>query len=194
MCMRLTDITDYLGFSQSASREQAKELQQTKPAPIGPKEVYFKWVALSRPQSTFLDVRFSRALLMISFVVGLLLVVMQEFILIMFVASVAFFGYVLSKLSPEKVTYEISSYGIAYNDDMYYWDELKRFFFKKSGEFEILSVDTKSGLPGRLFLTVEAKNKEKLKTLLEGRLHYLEEPPKEMFEGLFNSLRSKFKS
>jgi hypothetical protein len=192
--MRLTEITDYLGFTVSASRKEAEEIQREKTEPKGPKEVYMKWEALSRPQSQFLDVRISRALLMIGIVVGLLLVVMQEFMLILFLASVAFFGYVLSKMSPEKVAYEISSHGISYGDDLYYWDELKQFFFQQSGEFVILNVDTKNGLPGRLFLTIEHKNKDKLKALLEERLHFLQEAPKEMFDGLFDKVRGKFRS
>jgi hypothetical protein len=191
--MRLTEISDYLGFTTSASRKEVEEMQRVKSEPKGPKEVYLKWEALSRPQSQFLDVRISRALLMIGIVVGLLLVVMQEFILILFIASVVFFGYVLSNLSPEKVNYEISSHGISYGDDIYYWDELKHFFFKQAGEFEILSVDTKMGLPGRLFITIDQKDKAKIQEILEQRLHFLQTPPKEMFDSLFDSLRSKFR-
>ena len=152
-----------------------------------------EWTAASRPHKDFINIKLSRSLTIIALFVGFLLVLMKEFVLIFFVASIYFILYVLSKFSPEQVHYEISNHGVSYGDDMYYWEELKQFFFMSNSGFDILAIDTFVGLPGRLFLTIDARQKEALHKFLVEKIHYIEVEPKNVFDNLYSKISSKIK-
>lgn len=191
--MKFTDITDFLGMTNFKERkEQEPETRKFNREELGPKEVYLKWEGLPKPVTTNIDPRFRKTFMIIGSVVVLLFLLIQEYFLLLLVASLFFMTHVLSKSSLDDLKYEISNYGVSINGDMYYWDNLERFFFAKQFGSETLAIDVKEGLPTRLFLAFKNKDKEKLKEFLNKHIPFLEEEPMTFMDRAYNSVIEKF--
>jgi len=108
------------------------------------------------------------------------------------VGSLVFFIQALKKVSPGSVKFEISNHGVMVDDSMYYWDKLRRFFFLTRENSEVLVIDTVIGFPGRIYLSIDSNDKEKIKTLLEKYLHYLDAEPRTFLDNTYDKVVSKF--
>jgi len=158
----------------------------------GKKKIFQVWEALARSHKKGMSLKLSRSFMMIGIVIALLLVIMQEFFLLFVIASLIFISNVLAKVPPEKVKYEISNHGILYGTDMYYWKDLKQFYFDEIDGLDLLVVDTRIALPGRLYITLQAGSKDKLQAYLDERLIFLESPPQTFLDKGYASVVDKF--
>lgn len=188
---QLTKILNFLGFSNRKMREE-KKAEEFDPQTLGPKEMYLEWDSIVRAEIKDYNKRFSRTFIVIAVVIALLLVVMKEFGLILVVGSLIFFLVSLNRLPEHSVHIEVSSHGIKYGETMYYWHELKHFFFKQAGGGEILIVDTYKYLPGRLFFGFNPSLKGKIKEALDKHITFLAVEPATFLDKLFDSVKSKF--
>jgi len=186
MKMKLPTVPTLLGLKveENPNKEAIKTFDPDK---LGPKKVYFTWEAPSRVEYKGSS-KMSRTMIIIGVFLGLLLIIMQEYFLILLIASLVFVNQAIKKVSPEKVTHEISSHGFNYAGQLYYWHQLKRFFF---GDNNLLMIDTYDVLPGRLFAIYNPKDMEKIKGAMEQHIHYLEEAPKTSFEKAYDSVIGK---
>lgn len=178
MEIKLSSITDYLGFTNS----KAKEVQpQIKPniqtAKNEPKQILLTWEATPKFSTRHMDEKLKRNLIVVGVVVCLLLVVLQEYLLILVVASLFFVNNALSKMSPQKVKYEITNHGVNYGGTFYEWGDLKDFFFSSAFGPEVLVVNSREVLPGRLFFNFNMDDKKNLQQLFETYLHFIEQEP-----------------
>jgi hypothetical protein len=162
------------------------------PKNLAPRELYIEWDSVVKQEVKEVNRRFSRTFIIIAVVIALLLVVMKEFGLIFVVASLIFFLVALNRLPEHSVHIEASSYGIKYGESMYYWHDLKNFFFKKVGSGEILVVDTNIYLPGRLFFSFMPSDREKIKESLTKHITYLEVEPVTFLDKLFDNVKGRF--
>lgn len=187
MKMKLPTVPSLLGIQveENPNKEVVKTFDPDK---LGPKKVSFTWSAPSRVEYKEGNSKMSRTLIIIGVFLGLLLIIMQEYFLILLIASLIFVNQAIKKVSPEKVTHEISSHGFSYAGQLYYWHQLKRFFF---GDNNLLMIDTYDVLPGRLFAIYDPKDQKEIKKALEEHLHYLEQAPKTSFEKAYDSVVSK---
>lgn len=167
---------------------------QTVPGyvPPAPKEVYFSWAAEGRSISQSGNQKLTRSIMVIGGVIALFLVILQEYFLILVIASAIFVSSVLSKTPPEQAHYEISSYGVTVDGVLYTWTQLKKFFFTFQGGVNILAIDTVALLPSRLFLTLGAQDQAKVKALLEQHIPFVGEPPKDVLDKTLESVKSRF--
>lgn len=191
--MKLSSIANYLGikgFNQPTIDPPVNPNFDLEKA--GPRKVLLSWEGLARPEKKWFTQKFIRTALVVLVIVGLLLVLMQEFFLIIVIASVIFFVYALSHASPEIIKYEISTHGVTYNGRIYYWNDLKYFFFSISTSPEVLVIDTKEPLPGRIFLTFKPEQKEQLKELLLQYLTYLDQEPQTFLDKAYKNIADKF--
>jgi hypothetical protein len=138
--------------------------------------------------------KMTRSFAIIGVVVALFLVILQEYFLILVVASLIFVSQVLAKTPPENASYEISSYGITIDDRLYYWPELRRFFFFNHEEHSGIAVDMVSGFPTRLFLTLEPAQHNTAKDILIQHLQFLESEPETLLDRTYKSVTDKFTS
>lgn len=161
---------------------------------LGPKEVYLAWEAPGRTIHQGYNEKLMRTFAIIGVFIALFLVILQEYMLILVVASMIFVGQVLAKTPPENVKFEISSYGIMTDDQLYYWHDLRRFFFFEKEGITILAVDTLTGFPSRLFLNVTKDQAAKAKQVLDQRLQYLEQEPETLLDRTYRAVTSKFVS
>ncbi|MFA6981542.1 MAG: DUF5673 domain-containing protein [Patescibacteria group bacterium] len=191
--IKVTDVTNFLGVTNT------KELEPELPVKPGfdlekegERKILHKWTAPGRANKRNISPKSLRSLMIIFSVVALLLVIMQEFFLILAIASLIFISYILSATPPENINFEISNHGVDYNGQFYSWGDLKQFYFSKDGNTETLNVDVKSGLPGRLFLTIKDGDKEKLQEIFSRYLPFLEEAPRSVLDKAYDSVVGKF--
>lgn len=191
--MKLVEITDFLGFTRAKDRQEIEpDKKDFDRKNIGPKEVYMSWEGYPEPISNTINPRFKRTLLIISAVVAFIFILLQEYFLLIFVASVFFVVKAASGKPTEDLKYELSSHGISINGEIYYWDKLERFFFSSQFGSENISVDVKEGLPSRLFLPFKDKDKKKIMEFMNRHISFLEEEPKTFLDKAYNSIVDKF--
>ncbi len=159
---------------------------------VGKKEIFFEKQSLSRPDRRSMNPRSSRTLTTIGIVLGVLLLIMQQFTLLIAIGSIIFISHALAKATPDTVKYEISNYGIKYAQSMYYWPQLKSFYFGDKEGMPVLAVNTMNSLPGRLFLFCDKEDITKLRAYMEEKLPMLEKEPETFLDQAYNSISNKF--
>ena len=140
----------------------------------------FEWKASSRPFKTRSREFYTTAGSII-FLVCIILVFIKEFLFIMAIIAFAFFYYVLSTVKPEEVAHKITNRGIDMAGNFFPWNQLGRFWFDQQWDSQILYIENFVGLPPRLMLLFDKKDKETLKQLL-GKYLFNEKPEKSQIE------------
>lgn len=191
--MQIRDLMVFTGLAKK-KEDPSLALQQnykTNPPSYGEKIIELTWTAPSKVQKD-IQQKTAKTIITIIIAISILLALMQDFMVIVVISSVGFLYYMLMKSPTRQVEHEVSTHGLWYaKEHFYYWHELKQFFFKKDDEHVILCVDTVEPLPGRLFLNINPQDQEKLKEIFSKRVVYLEEEPKIFLDNIYNSLISK---
>ena len=185
--VQLADITNFLGITTAKVN--------TPPAPLEAsveKKVLYTWKSFVNTQKT-LNKKKIKTGLVIGVVITLLLAAMQEFWLIIVIASMAFVSYLLSTKPGQDVLHEISNQGLSFAGQFYSWADLRYFFFLNRNGEDVLCVDTVGTLPGRLYFGLNAGDKEKVREILVKYLNCLEEEPKTAIDKLFEAISGRFK-
>lgn len=185
-------INEFLGIVNPKEELGPSKNPEYSREQLGEKKVFLRWEGTNRAEKVGFSKTFIRAFTIIGVFVGLLLVAMQEFFVILVIGSIIFVIQALMKMPPEKVTYELNSFGIVINGKLYYWDQLRRYFFMTRDETSIIAVDTTMGIPGRIFLNYDPKDKTAIKEVFNKYLHYLEEEPKTFFDDTYNKIVKRF--
>lgn len=186
--MELLTLSSLLGIRKDLNKLNDAVTPKFDPDKLGPKKVYISWESHVRPTTKQKDSKLSRTMLVIGVFIGLLLILMQEYALIVLIASLVFVNEAIKKSAPQLVKHEASTHGFSYAGQMYYWHQLRRFFFSSD---EMLCIDTYDVLPGRLFVVCSSKDKKQIKEALEKHINYLEEAPKTSFEKAYESILGK---
>jgi len=190
--MKLPSFSKFMDIKSREDYLGPAKIENLDPENLPVKEIFLAWEKeVTVEEKVAVSKRYSRSLITISIVVGLILLVMQQFFVLLVIASIAFFVISLKKVSPEVVKYEISNHGIMIDDTMYYWNKLRRFFFLQRENTEVLAVDTTIGFPGRIYLSFNPEDKEKIKEILEKYTHYLESEPRTFFDDAYDTVVSK---
>jgi hypothetical protein len=173
----------------STEEEKSKSMFEK----YGPNEVLFQWAMAGKINTASFNPKFIRMFMIIGIVLGILLALMQDFVLILVIGSTIFFYYTLhNKYSPVEINYEISKYGFKYGSKMYFWGDLGRFFFTKKGDQEILVFDIDEDLIGKLVVLFKAEDREKIFGLLKDKVMYLEAEPRTSIDKFVDFVTSKF--
>lgn len=105
------------------------------------------------------------------------------------VIAVAFLTYIMATIPPQTVTNSITTFGIRNEENLYYWEELGRFWFNKKYDDTILYVEV-DRFPFRLSLLLGKESKEELAEILSEVL-IQEKPPLTETEKLAAWLQEK---
>lgn len=193
--MQIRDVTSFVGLTrkkEEPSVSTQSETNKLNPAMYGEKIIEYTWTAPNRVVNE-MSQKSAKTLIVIAVSVSLLFALMQEFLLIVVIASAGFLYYMLSKSPATEVKHEVSTHGLWYaGEQFYYWYDLKQFFFKGGGGTLFLCVDTVERLPGRIFLNINPADKDKLKDIFSKRILFLEEEPKGIIDKMYGSALSKF--
>ena len=176
--MKFRTITDIAGLTSPYQREEEPVVKPTiEEDKLQGKQVLFAWEASARRSPRQISNKLKKNLMIVAVVIGFLLLILQEYLLIAVVASVAFISYALSKTPPEILRHQITSHGASFAGKFYEWAELKGFFFSTAFGGTTLVVNTVDKLPGRLFFNFKPEDKDKLKEIFERYLTFIEEEP-----------------
>ena len=117
----------------------------------------FEWRSASRPFKKR-DRQFFVTVFVIALLVSLILFFSGQFLPIAVVISVVFLLYVLQVIPPHDINHSITTYGIHLEDNLYYWEEMGRFWFEEKYGQQVLSIETLR-FPGRVTMIVPDENK-----------------------------------
>lgn len=138
--------------------------------------VLFEWEAPERVYKTR-DKDFWITSVAILVIVSVIFFLIKEFLLIMALGSVLFLFYAMSTVPPEKIKNKITNRGVYFGEAMYPWEQLVRFWFKKSLGIETVLFETNLRFPAQIALVVEEKDKEKIKDLVLKKIPLIESSP-----------------
>ncbi len=142
-----------------------------------PKKTLMNWRAPSRPFKKR-DTQYYFTVISIVILISLILFFAGQFLTIAVVIALGFLAYVMSSVPPQNVDYEISTYGIKIADELYYWEEMGRFWFDDKYDQEILNIEV-IRFPGRLTILFSSRQKDEIEDLLSEVL--LQEKPADTF-------------
>ncbi len=138
-----------------------------------PEQVVLDWRAPARPFKKR-NRQYYVTIGMIVFLISLILFFAGQFLPIAVVFAVAFLAYVLSAVPPEEIQNAITTYGIRTENNLYYWDELGRFWFTDKYGQKLLHVETVR-FPNQITIVLGAQNPEEVEVVLSEVL--LQEKP-----------------
>jgi hypothetical protein len=137
----------------------------TVPADVKVEKILLEWTAPSRPYKAR-SREFYTTILSIAFLLGVILLLLKEFLLIGVIIAFAFLSYVLSTYKPEDAKHQITTLGIRTDGKLYAWDQLTNFWLKKQWGYEVIICKTVAALPGVILLVLDtAKREEILKAI-----------------------------
>ncbi len=190
--MEIKDITNFLGITDTKSKEPtpadnpAFNIEKAEE-----KKTLHEWKAPLRTNLKGFGGKLKKNLVIVAVIVALFLLLIGEFTIILVIASIFFIGYILSSTPSEEVTYKITTHGISYVGQFFYWNELGSFFITEDDNTAVLNIDVKDKIPARLFLTIREGDKEKVKEACSKYLPYLEEEPVTLLDKAYRKITSK---
>jgi len=135
------------------------------------------WSAPARPFKPR-DKKYFTTIAVVVVVLGLILLMVREFLLIGVIISLGFVSYVLATVKPEKVNHEINEDGVKVGPEQFMWDTLTHFFFTEQWGYKILNIGTKKAIPGRLMILLANQSQEEVEGELKKRLDKVTAPQK----------------
>jgi hypothetical protein len=135
-----------------------------------------EWDAPSRPFKKR-DREYYTTIGIIVFLLSLILFFAGQFLFIAVLISLAFVSYVLASVPPDHHHIAITSFGIHVGEQMYYWEELGRFWFSEKYKSNVLHVETARAFPSQLILLLGDKTVEEVKkTMLKNAVFEVPRP------------------
>lgn len=129
-----------------------------------PERTFLEWESPSRPFKKRSRQYYSTGVVIV-LLISMILFFAQQVIPIAVVVAVAFLGYVLSVVPPTTAHHQLTTYGIRIDDQLYYWDELGRFWFTDKYGQRILHIEV-ARFPWRLSLLLGDLQEEYLSNIL----------------------------
>jgi len=128
-------------------------------------KVIIEWRSPGRPYKERTR-EFYTTVLSIVFLLGVILLLLKEFLLIGVIIAFAFLSHILSSYKPDDVTHEITEQGVRTDGKLYPWETFINFWLKKQYGHEIIFIATKARLPGSVIMLIDpAKRDEIIKAL-----------------------------
>ncbi|MBP7700474.1 hypothetical protein KA111_00235 [Candidatus Woesebacteria bacterium] len=127
-------------------------------------DTIFEWDSPSRPFKKR-NRQYHTTVMTIAILLCLILFFAGQVLTIAVVIALVFLAYIMSTIPPHAITNKITSYGIRSDEDLYYWDELGRFWFDEKYGQKILHVEV-GRFPHRLALLLGNEKEETFKEIL----------------------------
>lgn len=184
--------SDY-GATTSQARIPITKLEESRVAPgmykPVPEMLVLEWKAPSRPYKKRHQ-RYFSTILVIALLISLILFFAGQFLPIAVVISVVFLVYVQAVVPPTDLTNRITTYGIRIDSEIYYWQELGRFWFEEKFNQPQVVIEM-ARFPGRISLVLsEDVTKKQVKDILSDVLMF-ERPPLTQYEKIAKWLEKK---
>jgi hypothetical protein len=151
-------------------------------------EVLLAWSSPSRPFKKH-NRQFYSTVGMIGALIAFILFFAGQIIPVAVVFAVVFVVYVMNSIAPGEVTHKLTTYGIRVEDELYYWEELGRFWIKEKYDKPVLYIEV-GRFPSRLTILLGEIPKEDMQLILSEVL-LNEEPPPTSYEKAAKWLHDK---
>lgn len=160
---------------QGATRGDAQEIKEMIEG-LNEEKTLFEWEGLERSFKTR-DRDFWITAISILVLASVILIFIKEFFLVIALCSVLFLYYVLSTVPPAKIKNKITNRGVYFGEAHYDWGILRRFWFKKSLDSEMILFETFLKIPRQVGLVINSNDKEKIKEIVVKHIPLLESSP-----------------
>lgn len=153
-----------------------------------PEEALLEWIAPSRPfkkpkRSFFVN------LTVVCLLICLIFLFANQFLVSAVVIALLFMIYVLNSIPPRDVRHTLTTYGIRYEDELYYWEELGRFWITQSKGQNIVNIEV-GRMPYRLSMLLGEIPVDDM-TIILSEVLLNEAPPLTQFERWGEWLKQK---
>jgi len=142
-------------------------------------EVLFQWQSPSRPYKQHSKQYYS-TILIIAILVSTILFFANQLVFVAVIAALVFLSYVLMTTPPSTITQQLTTYGIRVENNLYYWEELGRFWFSKKFGQDLLHIEV-DRFPNRITMLLGDIKKDDMHAVLSEVL-LDEEPPPTFYE------------
>jgi hypothetical protein len=129
-----------------------------------PEEDILVWEAPSRPYKKR-DRQYYTTIAVIVFLLSLILFFAGQFLPIAVVIAVGFLAYVLSAVPPVMVKNKITTWGLRIEDQIYYWEEMGRFWFTDKYKQKMFHVEI-ARFPGRITIMLADQTEAEITEIL----------------------------
>lgn len=129
-----------------------------------PEELIVEWDAPSRPFKKR-DQQYYRTIIAIVVLISLILFFAGQFLPIAVVISIGFLSYVMNSIPPQEVHNKITTWGIHIDEQLYYWEEMGRFWFETKLDQRVMYIEI-GRFPNRITLLLNGIEEEALTELL----------------------------
>lgn len=164
--------------NQIDPRELAQAYFADMPKPQR-EEFIYEWRAAARPYKKR-NKQYYTTVALIVFLVSAILFFAGQFLPIAVVVTVAFLVYVLSSVPPQESKIAITTYGIRFDDQLFYWEELGRFWLDERNEQPVINIEL-GRFPHRVTLLYHQEDETNLVEILSEVL-LQERPPLTSYE------------
>lgn len=151
-------------------------------------EVLLEWTAPSRPFKKH-NRQFYSTVGVIAGLIALILFFAGQVIPVAVVLAAVFMTYVMNSIEPGNIIYKFTTYGIRIENELYYWEELGRFWIKEKYGKPVLYIEV-ARFPGRLTILLGKISSEDMSAILSEVL-LNEEPPPTTYEKAAKWLHEK---
>lgn len=124
-------------------------------------KILVEWLAPARPYKARTR-EFYTTIASIAFLLGVILLLLKEFLLIGVIIAFAFLSYVLAANKPEDAKHQITTKGIRTDGKLYEWETLTNFWLKKQWDSEIVICKTRAALPGVILMVLDPKKRDEI--------------------------------
>lgn len=131
------------------------------PENVKVEKIILEWTAPSRPYK-IRSREFYTTVLSIAFLLGVILLLLKEFLLIGVIMAFAFLSYILATYKPDDAKHQITTNGIRTDGKLYEWDKLTNFWLKKQWDQEVIICKTLASLPGVILLVIDTSKRENI--------------------------------
>lgn len=131
------------------------------PENVKVEKILAEWSAPSRPYKVR-SREFYTTILSIAFLLGVILLLLKEFLLIGVIMAFAFLSYVLATYKPEDAKHQITTSGVRTDGKLYMWGSLTNFWLKKQWDQEVIICKTITALPGVILLVIDPTKRDKI--------------------------------
>lgn len=128
-------------------------------------KVLFSWKA---PERIFKrrNKEFWTTVLSMVFLLSLICIFIQQWMLILVMASLVFLSYVYSTVPPAEIEFKITLRGVQYAEQEIFWDQLSCFWFSQRNGVPILNFGMKLGLQKIIYVIYKKDDEKEIKNLL----------------------------
>lgn len=139
-------------------------------------KVLFEWESAERSFKRR-DRDFWVTAIAILVLVSVILIFVKEFFLIIALGSVLFLYYVLATVPPAKVKNKITNRAVYFGETAYEWVLLRRFWFEKSLNSQMVSIETNLRFPRQISLVISPKDQAKIQKIMVKKIPLIESSP-----------------